>query len=727
VRHVTALLFVIAVGVGASLIPMAGLAAPSVPALTGIATLTLTMPDNAKVGQVVIIVAHLNDGAVPIAAASLQLAVDGNFRRVATNAGGDATLPVRDLHAGTHVVTASFDGRVGADHLYQPAFANDSFVMASLRLQIRAVPTVAGVGFTVTGNSFTQTLTTGAGGIVAFDIPVAGIANISVQLPPSDDRSRVTFSRWSDDAFIADRQIRLQGDVNIDCGLRISYLTSIEFFGLRGRTLDAGSVSNVELTGPNAEVIRLQAPYPPIWLTTPVPTRRSGQPGLHITPTPYAVTAGDYDGLNVINRGEQRFTPAPGATWRIELLLYDLRIRARDALFGTSYPYHDVIVTDPLGRTRQLVLDGDSQATMTAGRGMYLVHVIAPGISPAAPVALSRSQTATMPIISPSDIGLFFGSGILAMIVLFIAARRRRWLFRGFLGLARRLLGRGPKQGGSSAGTGNDGTVDSFLFAAAGGEPPGSLGLDQYDTAELAPPWFLERNRVLGGGFLPPANGGDRIDDRYRIGAPRIGCSELLSAAGMAMPNSSDRRDTTGQSRLLIVGSRQRDIANPSGFLQSGAPWRLIGHLPIGRRSVAATLMSIVRGPMSKGLALLTSRGGGTGRIRLLAPDLRITTRIAGYELRRPNQWVVVTDPVGRKRQPVLDGDGHPTVTAWREIYHVPVIAPGISPAAPVALLRGQATTVPIISRPNPIAGRRPLWIWRRLEHTAQRPDLKRA
>jgi len=746
-RRAAALL---ALGIAIGLVPTVAMAATPALAPTGLATLTITTPQTTKVGQVAVIVAHLSDGVRPIVGASLQFAVDGGFRRVATDAGGEADLPVRDLNAGRHFVSVSFDGRLDSTHAYVPAYANASFDMAPLRLLIRTVPTVAGVGFTVSGSTFTEAMTTGAGGTVAFDIPESGFANLSVQLPPSDDRSKVTFSRWSDDAFIPDRQIRLQDDVSLDCGLRISYPTSVEFFGLQGRTVDPGRVSDVELTGPNAEVIKLEQPYPPSWLSTPLPPRRSGQPGLHITPTPYAVTAGNYDGLSVINRGEQRFTPGPGATWRIELLLYDLRIKARDAVFGTSYPYHTVIVTDPLGRTRQLVLDGKSQASMTAGRGMYLVHVIAPGISPAAPVALSRSQTATMPIISPGDIVLFFGSGMLAMIVLFIVARRRRWLWRGITGSARRLR-TGPfnRQGLSAIAGGGMGIPSVLAGDPVDREPPGNFAFDLQAAADL-PSGSPAGGRMVGYGALLPTllmpAGFERrgaagqswecyINDRDRAPSPAIQALEGSRGPDpfghpmLVVPSFVDELST------CFGPPAQNRVANANYFMRSDTLAQPIRHQRTAQQSIVATIVrspawgysaSLLRGwravrlhpsvrpslPAGYGVINFAKQrfapaAVGAWRVHLLSLLFRSSTRTAVFGL------------YGHSVETEAQAGPRPSS---RGVYLVPLIAPGILPAVQSLPWRDQPSAIPEMSRRDDRN-----WIWRRIEDSARRLHLKRA
>jgi len=634
--HATGLL-ALAVRAALAVIPVRTKTANPAPG-ADLATLTVVTPESAKVGWVAVVVAHHQDGGSPLAGVGLQFTVDGASRRSATDASGAAELQVRDLRAGRHSVSVAFDGRVGSNRSYQPVIAYGEFDVAPLALRIQTVPAVAGVSFTITGDDYSQTLTSGDTGEVAFVIPAAGLARLSASMPPAAEKSKVLFSRWSDDAFLPDRQIRLQDDVSIDCGVRITYLTEIVFVGLDGHAVDPGRVGEVVLSGPNAEVIKLEAPYPPVWLTTPLPNRRSGQSGLHITPTPYSVASGLYDGLSVINRGEQRFTPTTGATWTIQLLLYDLRIRARDAVFGTYYANHTVVVIDPLGRKRQLVLDANSQATMTAGRGMYLVHVVASGISPAAPVALSRSQTATIPIISPRDIVLFFGSGLAAMILMFIAARRRRWIWRGIAGSARRLAGTrlGRRTASGIPGWGSSRTRSTLGDAlapaiAANVVPPAGARL-------LAMPPFLDRPRRLprlGDRSLqferpPPAGLADQLVHMGPgSGAMVPAIADIIGSPAMSSPGRWSIQQLVYEVRILAHGALVGNYRSDHPLLVTG---------PLGGRQL------VTDGP---GQVTMTA-GRSVYLVRLSAPDMLAAATVTRD--RAPS----ASDPLRPSRHPML-------------------------------------------------------------------------
>jgi hypothetical protein len=385
----------------------------------------LTLPPPTKAGPEIVLQTYLHSAVAAIPNSTMWFQVDSDpVRRAATDGGGVAQLHLRDLPAGDHTVVASY--YITFEKTW--VSVSGSFTVLPLFLTIRTIPAFPGVTFSLTGDTYSTTFVSDGQGMATVAIPLAGQPTLSATPPPADDSRRVTFARWSDDVLTSSRQLRIRNDVSIDYGLRISYLTRINFVAVDGKALDVGRVADVALNGPNAEVIKLQAPFAPVWLTTPLPSRPSGITGLHITPAPYSLATGTYDGLSVVNRGGLRYTPVLGGTWTIALLLYDLRIHARDAIFGTSYGNYRVAVVDPIGKKRELLLDNQGTASLTLGRGIYSVRVIAPGISPAAPVALSRSQTAVVPIISPRDIALLAGPSLALVAIMFVVARRRDWI-----------------------------------------------------------------------------------------------------------------------------------------------------------------------------------------------------------------------------------------------------------------------------------------------------------
>jgi hypothetical protein len=154
-----------------------------------------------------------------------------------------------------------------------------------------------------------------------------------------------------------------------------------------------------------------------------------GDNGLHVNAVPYAISTVNYDGLNVASTGQERYLPAEGGTWVVHLRLYSLTLRAKDAVFGTSLS-RAVTLTSPSGQQQQLRLDRNGQVSIVAGRGNYTARVHAAGISPLVPIALSRSQTADISVITPIDLAVLGFAFLAILAILFAVGRGRRRLLR---------------------------------------------------------------------------------------------------------------------------------------------------------------------------------------------------------------------------------------------------------------------------------------------------------
>ncbi len=302
-----------------------------------------------------------------------------------------------------------------------PASARERPLAQPLALTVQTIPPIAGVVLTLDGN---RSFLSQADGLIVATVFTRGDHTLSLALPHDDDTTRYTFVRWSDEAFQPVRQIRLHESHALSVGLQVAYRTQVVFADPNGKPLDATRVSNVVLSGPDAEVVRLDDPFTPVWLHTPLPAKHMGDNGLHIGAVPYAIGSVDYDGLRVTNAGQERYLPAAGGTWVVHLHLYRLTLRAKDALFGTSLS-RLVTLTTPSGQQQVLRLDGNGQVSIVAGRGNYTARVHAAGISPLIPIALSRSQTADISVITPLDLAVLGFACLTILLTLFAVGRGR--------------------------------------------------------------------------------------------------------------------------------------------------------------------------------------------------------------------------------------------------------------------------------------------------------------
>ena len=135
-------------------------------------------------------------------------------------------------------------------------------------------------------------------------------------------------------------------------------------------------------------------------------------------------------GTNVVNRGQQRITPAPGATWTVELLLYDLQVQARDAIFGNAIGGElSLVYPDGSVRVTQLGKDGSGIDYPQLPRGDYTLRLKVAGLGAPTPVALSRDQTAVIRVITYLDLGIL-GFGLLVAMGAMAWFGRRHQLIR---------------------------------------------------------------------------------------------------------------------------------------------------------------------------------------------------------------------------------------------------------------------------------------------------------
>jgi hypothetical protein len=306
-----------------------------------------------------------------------------------------------------------------------PASAAATFVVAPLIISVNTVPPMPGIMFTLDGR---RAIPSDATGAAVLAVARAGIHTLAVSVPAPDQTTRITFTRWSDDSWKPSRTIRVVQDISIAVGLRAAYLTPIQFVGLDGNPLDPSLVSDVVISGPNAEVLQLQYPYDPIWLQTPLPAKHSGEGGLHLTAAPYSLSFARYSRLSVASTGQYRFSPEPGKSWAIPLLLFTLHLGARDAIFGTTLD-NPIKLTGPTGRAQIIPLDRQGRISLVLSRGNYQAQVMASGVTPIATIALSRSQVVILPVITPADLIVVALFVFVIVATVFVVGRGRLWAF----------------------------------------------------------------------------------------------------------------------------------------------------------------------------------------------------------------------------------------------------------------------------------------------------------
>jgi hypothetical protein len=290
------------------------------------------------------------------------------------------------------------------------------------RLEIVTVPAVAGITFRLDGIAFAS----GADGIARIRVQSEGphlLATTLVQRPAPGTRARLI--RWEDGAPLARRTVRLsRGRTRMRAGYTVSALTSFVFVDPRGRRLPGGAVSTIELEARGRKRLLLEGERSR-WLQARVAVVRSGR--LRQLQVRYAVERVLAAGSNVVNRGQQRFSPESRV--RIDVLFFSLRISVHDAFFG--FPIGSWVTIEypdnHEGRTR---LHGGRAAIGPLPRGNYVLKVDSRGIGNNHEVVVSRDAVASIRILSYYDGLTVVALFVLSSLALFAVGRGRRFRSR---------------------------------------------------------------------------------------------------------------------------------------------------------------------------------------------------------------------------------------------------------------------------------------------------------
>ena len=126
-------------------------------------------------------------------------------------------------------------------------------------------------------------------------------------------------------------------------------------------------------------------------------------------------------GAEVVNRAQQSWSPTEGGVWTIQLLLYDMSVQTRDALFGTPVG-GTLSLTYPDGEVVEQHVDGNGKASfLNLPRGQYKLGLRPVAVSAPTPVALSRAQESVVRVITYQDV--FVVLGVLLIIGALIVGR----------------------------------------------------------------------------------------------------------------------------------------------------------------------------------------------------------------------------------------------------------------------------------------------------------------
>ena len=391
-------------------------------------SLSLAIPTGSPLGNDVAVTASLKDASGrPIAGQHLALMLDGvQLKSDDSDPTGHVafSIPGKKLNqAGGYAVEATFSG----SHGYSASAANATLTVVAAAIQIRTVPAVPGLGFSLGG----ATAITGPDGVAALPVPVSGTYKLTSDLNPDATGApavRAGFVRWADDVYTASRTIVVDGPATYVMGLRVAYSASVRYLDMAGRALDPAVVDEAHFSADDGTEVALntQTGTTKVWWTanTTAPVQSNG---VTAAPIKYRAVSVKIHGLEALAPDQQEWTPANG-DWTIRLQIYDLSVRAQDAVFGgpasgqvrLSWPDR-TSVTKTVGADGRVTFSG-----LPAGN--YLVGLA--GVTTR--VSLPGSQVATLRVLSSTDVALEIAAGLavgLLMLFTFVrwrSLRRRR-------------------------------------------------------------------------------------------------------------------------------------------------------------------------------------------------------------------------------------------------------------------------------------------------------------
>jgi hypothetical protein len=370
--------------------------------------LTLSMVDIQPVGAPLTVdVQMVNQEGRTIPNMVLIVFLNGEqIRRARTDQDGQVSIYLgRNVSVGTYEVQVNFIGT----RAYQAVSVTDTVTIRPAHLIVRTVPPLPGISI-----SFAEKIwVTGEDGILQFEVDQLGTHYLKIlplPEPEPDSPVQIQFARWDDAVFVPERGIEVRGDDEMLVGFELSYLIDKSFVDLAGIAVDPARLTSLTVKSSTGTRYVYEDIQPRWYKASRIVRLRNG---LESSPIQYGMESVIIDGTNVVNQNQQRFLVTGKDTWTIELLLYSMRLRGMDAIFG--FPIGSSIdLTYPAGRVESFAFDGENGVYLDSlARGLYKVQVKgASGMAPLTPVALSRDQDVELKVLSSLDIavGIAFGA-----------------------------------------------------------------------------------------------------------------------------------------------------------------------------------------------------------------------------------------------------------------------------------------------------------------------------
>ena len=282
-------------------------------------------------------------------------------------------------------------------------------------VSVSLVPPVEGVHLRL-GELTAVTDAQGSATLYTTDLEAAGkITLVSGDAGPS---RRVSVVRISHDAN------HLRGTRSLVLAVDVQAAVRIRFVDPAGEAVAVPAVDSIVL-GARGRTFRLTAKdlQAPIWLPASRLTQSSPPKAKVVT---YTIDDAEALGTNAVFAGTQRFDPSVQPTWTIQLRLYQVKVRAKDLLFGYDSG-GSVQLRAPDGSGHRATLKGGSVDLGLFPRGEYEVAVASGVHRLALPIRVAGDQVVPVRVISWPDVFAVTGLGLgLAVAVNRLGSRARR-------------------------------------------------------------------------------------------------------------------------------------------------------------------------------------------------------------------------------------------------------------------------------------------------------------
>ncbi len=321
----------------------------------------------------------------------------------------------KPLDAGIYAITASFNGSRNLAF----SSAATTLKISPAEVKIQTIPPIAGVTFQLSGKQFV----TGEDGTASIKIDKAGVYRLEALVGLyNDPTQRIEFGRWLEDNYQPFTDIQVPTKKVIQVGLNVFNYVGQTFVDRDGAAVDPQRISQFTIRSEQGDTFVLNNGSPR-WIPASRITRRVG--GLIQTTLLYSVINVKLDGSNVVNESQQQFYAEPNDIWKISLLLYSLRVKVSDGLFGSAAG-KSVNLVYPDGQVNNYQLDPSGWVEIHGlARGNYSVEVVgAKGLGNHIPVALSRNQDANIKVLTYTDLSIAGFIGVLIALALLLYGRR---------------------------------------------------------------------------------------------------------------------------------------------------------------------------------------------------------------------------------------------------------------------------------------------------------------